>query len=80
MCTEVKILHASCCGKQSSIKAQLKQIANQNNLELCIEELFELSDTMQYGAMTFPSLVINNKVYAYRQHQSDDKLLSLLNL
>lgn len=80
MSTEVKILHAACCGKNSPIKSQIEQIANQHNLELCIEELFELKDTMSYGIMTLPALVVNGKAYAYRSYQSDEKLLSILNV
>ena len=78
MCTEVKILHASCCGKSSPIKNQIEALAQENELNLCIEELSDLKDTMVYGTMTFPSLVINNDVYDYKLYQDNHKLLSIL--
>jgi hypothetical protein len=78
MQTEIKILHASCCGKQSPIKAQIQNIADQLNLNVHIEELTELSDTMIYGTMIFPSLVINGKVYDYKLYQKDEQLIALL--
>jgi len=80
MSTEVKILHAACCGKQSPIKTQIEAIAKNNHLNLSIEELFELKDTMQYGAMTFPSIVINGKVFPYKSYQTNEKLLSILHI
>lgn len=78
MCTEIKILHASCCGKNSPIKIQLESLAQENELDLCIEEFSDLKDTMVYGTMTFPSLVIDGQVYDYKRYQSNDKLISIL--
>lgn len=79
MNTEIKILHSSCCAKGSPIKEQLEEIAKKNNLNISIEELSKLEDTMVYGTMIFPSLVINGKVYDYKKYNTNDKLLSLLN-
>lgn len=78
MNTEIKILHASCCGAKTPIKAQLERIAQQNNLNLTIVELSDLQETMAFGTMTFPSLVVNGKVYDYKKIKSDEQLLSLL--
>ena len=78
MCTEVKILHASCCGKNSPIKTQIEELANDYNLNVCIEELSDLKDTMVYGTMTFPSLVIQGQVFDYKKHHTNDKLIKLL--
>lgn len=79
MNTEIKILHSSCCAKGSPIKEQIEKIASQNNIIVSIEEFSELKDTMIYGTMSFPSLVINGKVYDYKQHASDTQLLALIN-
>jgi hypothetical protein len=43
-----------------------------------IEELSELKDTMVFGTMTFPSIVVNGKVYDYKKYLTEDKLLSIL--
>lgn len=78
MRTEIKILHSSCCATQSPIKAQIEKIAQENKLEVSITEFSDLKDTMAYGALSFPSLVINGKVYDYKKVSSDDMLLSIL--
>lgn len=78
MNTEIKILHSSCCAKGSPIKEQIEKIASQNNITVSIEEFSELKDTIIYGTMSFPSLVINGKVYDYKQYASDTKLLALI--
>ncbi|WP_196890831.1 thioredoxin family protein [Aureivirga marina] len=78
MSTEIKILHASCCSKTTKIKNQLEKIAKENQLEISIKELSDLKDIMVFGTMTFPSLVINDKVYDYKLYESDAKLISLL--
>ena len=78
MSTEIKILHASCCGAKAPIKAQLEKIAQQNNLDISITELSDLQDTMAFGTMTFPSLVINGKVYDYKKINPEELLVSIL--
>lgn len=78
MNTEIKILHSSCCAKGAPIKEQLEKIAQENNLSISIEELSELKDTMVYGTMNFPSLVINGKVYDYKSFKSDADILTAI--
>lgn len=78
MSTEIKILHASCCSVSSPIKRQIEKIASNNNIEVNIQELSDLSETMVYGTTVFPSLVIDGKVYDYKQYHEEEKLLSIL--
>lgn len=78
MSTEIKILHSSCCATSSPIKAQLEKIADNNHLDLAIEELSEIQDTMVYGTMTFPSLVVNGQVYDFKKLKTDSEILSAL--
>ncbi|WP_040280031.1 thioredoxin family protein [Psychroserpens damuponensis] len=78
MKTEIKILHSSCCAKGSPIKAQLEKIAQENELFVTIEELSELQDTMVYGTMSFPSIVVNGKVYDFKSFKSDADLITAL--
>lgn len=78
MSTEIKILHAACCAKSSPIKRRLERIAEKHQLDFNIEELSELQDTMVYGTMTFPSLVINGKVYDYRELHEVKTLLEIV--
>ncbi|CAM1343671.1 thioredoxin family protein [Tenacibaculum amylolyticum] len=78
MITEVKILHSSCCGTGSPIKAHIEKVAKENNIEVHIEELSDLKDTMVYGTMVFPSIVVKGKVYDYKKYLTEEKLLSIL--
>ncbi|MCC4227143.1 thioredoxin family protein [Zunongwangia profunda] len=78
MNTEIKILHSSCCAKGSPIKEQLEKLAKENNLSITIEELSEMQDTMVYGTMSFPSLVVNNQVYDFKKLKSDADILSII--
>lgn len=80
MSTKIKILilHSSCCATHSPIKEHIEKIASKHNLSVEITELSELKDTMAYGIMTFPSLVINGKVYDYKKYQTEEQLISIL--
>lgn len=78
MTTEIKILHSSCCAKGSPIKEQLEKIAQNNKLSISIEELSELKDTMAYGTMNFPSIVVNGKVYDLKSLKSEAEIASIL--
>lgn len=78
MSTEIKILHSSCCANGSPIKEQLEKIANENDLKVNIEELSDIQDTMAYGTMSFPSLVVDNQVYDFKKLKSDADILSII--
>lgn len=78
MKTEVKILHSSCCATGSPIRKHIERVASDNNIDVAIEELSELQDTMAYGTMIFPSLVVKGKVYDYKKYASKERLLSIL--
>jgi len=78
MNTEIKILHSSCCAKGSPIKAHIEKIASEHNINITIEELSELKDTMVYGTMAFPSIVVNGIVYDYKKYWTESKLISIL--
>ena len=80
MNTEIKILHSSCCATGSPIKAHIEKIASENNISISIEELSELQDTMVYGTMVFPSIVVNGKVYDFKKYSAAENLLSILKL
>ncbi len=78
MSTEIKVLHASCCGNNSPIKKHLEKVATRYNIDIDVEELSDLKETMVYGTTTFPSLVINGKVYDYKKYTTDELLASIL--
>lgn len=76
--TTVKILHSSCCSIFPPIREQIERIAAGKEIQVEVEELSEMKDTMLYGALRFPSLVIHGKVYSYDEYAEDDKLVTLL--
>lgn len=78
MSTEIKILNSPCCATESPVRAQIEKIAQENNLDVNIIELSDIQDIMPYGVMSFPALVINDKVYDYKKVSSDEALLSIL--
>ena len=78
MSTEIKILHSSCCATNSPIKSFIEAVAKKHDKQVEITELSDLSDTMQYGTMTFPSLVINGKVYDFKKVNHERKLAEII--
>ena len=78
MNTEIKILHSSCCATGSPIKSFIEKVASNHNKQVNIIELSELQDTMVYGTMIFPSIVVNGKVYDFKKYQTEEKLASIL--
>jgi hypothetical protein len=78
MKTDIKILHSSCCAAGSPIKKMIENVASKINKEIRIEELSDMKDTMIYGTMTFPSIVVNGTVYDFKKYATEDKIESLL--
>ena len=78
MRTEVIILHSSCCATNSPIKSFVEKVAEKSNKTVSITEYSDMADTMQYGTMTFPSLVINGKVHDFKKINDEVKLAKLL--
>jgi glutaredoxin len=78
MKTDVKILHAACCATNSPIKSFIEEVAKNYKKEVEITEYSDLMETMQFGTTTFPSLVINGKVYDFKKINDASKLHKLL--
>lgn len=78
MKTEIKILHAACCAVSSPIRKHIEAVAEKYHKEVHIEEFSELQDVMGYGTTTFPSLVVNGKVYNYKHVNSEAQLVEIL--
>lgn len=78
MKTDIKILHSACCATGSPIKGQIEKVAAENHIPVTIEELSDMADTMVYGTMAFPSIVVNGTVHDYRTVTSEDQLVAIL--
>ncbi|MBB6459672.1 thioredoxin family protein [Flammeovirga kamogawensis] len=74
----VKVLHQSCCGVNPNIKNQLEKIAKENNVAIDVVDITDIMETMQYGTMDFPSIVIDGKVHSYRQNNTDEAVKEML--
>ncbi|WP_138431943.1 thioredoxin family protein [Fodinibius saliphilus] len=66
MCIDIKILKSSCCKTTDSIITdQLEAASTNTGTNFDLEILSDLQETMKYGAINFPSLVVNGEVYDY---------------
>ncbi|NLR90813.1 MULTISPECIES: thioredoxin family protein [Flammeovirga] len=75
----IKILHQDCCMINPIIKKRVEKVAEKNNIAVQVEDLRELEQVMMYGTSEFPAVVVNDKVYSYKKHHSDEELLKILN-
>ena len=78
MRTDIKILHSPCCAAESPVKVQIEKVVRENNLDVTITELSEINEIMEFGALSFPAIVVNGKVYDYKKVSRDEALLSIL--
>ncbi|MEX0929772.1 MAG: thioredoxin family protein [Balneolales bacterium] len=78
MSIDIKILQSSCCGPSAPVREEIEQAAARAGVEVAIEQPTDLQEIMQYGTMTFPSIVVNGQVYDYEEFENGDKLANLL--
>ena len=71
---EITILHSACCATNSPIKDEVLSAAEKVGVDVSIKELSDLSGTMPYGTLDFPSLVINGELYSYRQNSQPEQI------
>ncbi|NLR90812.1 thioredoxin family protein [Flammeovirga agarivorans] len=74
----IKILHQSCCGVNPRIRKQIEKVAAEKNVEVAIQDVTDMIETMQFGTTEFPSLVIDGKVFNYRQKNTDEDVAAML--
>lgn len=65
MSIDVKILKSSCCTIGEAIEQELKTASANAEVDINLESLSELKETMKYGVMNFPSIVVDGKAYSY---------------
>ena len=75
---EIIILHAACCAEGSPVKEQIEKVSNEAGVPVEIKELHELQDTMPYGTMNFPTMVIDGELFPYRSHHTDEQIKEIL--
>ncbi len=65
MSIDVKVLKSSCCTTGNAIKEELNTASANVEVDIRTEILSDLQETMKYGAINFPSIVIDGEVYNY---------------
>src|SRR5699024_2822524 len=78
MSIDIKILQSACCGPDKPIKEEIKAAASNIDADVNIEQPTELDEIMKHGTMTFPSIVVDGKVYDYAKFSSQKDLQDLL--
>ncbi|BDD05246.1 thioredoxin family protein [Aureibacter tunicatorum] len=79
MKTEIKILHAPCCGNGNpQIRKRLESLAEKKEIDIQIIDITDMAEVMSYGTMTFPSLAINGKIYDYNKLKKAEDLINAI--
>lgn len=78
MSIDIKILQSACCGPSVPVKEEIEAAAASAGVDVSIEQPTDIQEIMKYGTMTFPSIVVNGKVFDYQRLRDTDKLVSLL--
>jgi len=78
MSIDVKILKSSCCTTGETLAEKLKKASAKTNADIRLETLTDLQETMKYGVMNFPSVVINDEVYSGEEINDSQKLEQIL--
>ncbi len=78
MSIDIKILQSTCCGPAGDITEDVKEAVAKADIDATIEQPTDLQEVMKYGTMTFPSIVVNGKVYDFEEFGSTDVLADLL--
>jgi len=78
MSIDVRILKSSCCTTGESIAEKLKKASANTDVDIRLEVLSDLQETMKYGVMTFPSVVIRGELYSEEEVNDPQKLEQIL--
>ena len=78
MSIDVKILKSSCCTTGETIVEKLKNASAKTDADIHLETLSDLQETMKYGVMNFPSVVIEGEVYSEEEINDSQKLEQIL--
>lgn len=67
MSIDIKILKSSCCTTGESIQQELETASANVGVDISLETLSDLKETMKYGVMNFPSIVVDGETYNYEE-------------
>ena len=74
----IKILGAG-CSKCKVLEARVKELVSKHNIAATVEKVTEIQDIMNYGILSTPGLVINEKVKSSGYVPKDEQILNWIN-
>jgi small redox-active disulfide protein 2 len=74
---EIKILGTG-CPKCRSLEKITREVVEQNNIHATISKVEDIMDIMNYGVMSTPALVVNEKVEIKGRIPSADEIINVL--
>ncbi len=74
---EIKILGTG-CPKCKSLEKMTRDVVEQNNFNATITKVEDIMDIMNYGVMSTPALVVNEKVEIKGRIPSSDEIINVL--
>lgn len=74
---EIKILGTG-CPKCKSLEKITRDVVEQNNFSATITKVEDIMAIMQYGVMSTPALVVNEKVEIKGRIPSTDEIINVL--
>ena len=73
----VKVLGTG-CKKCQNLENKVRELVAINNIDANVEKVTDIQEMVNYGIMTTPGLIINEKVKSFGIIPKDDQLISWL--
>ncbi|MBU1096679.1 MAG: thioredoxin family protein [Bacteroidetes bacterium] len=70
----VKILGTG-CKKCKTLESKVRELVDQNNLNVNVEKVTDIKDMLKYGIMSTPALVIDEKVKSAGVIPNDNQII-----
>ncbi|MBP6871445.1 MAG: TM0996/MTH895 family glutaredoxin-like protein [Bacteroidales bacterium] len=74
---EIKILGTG-CPKCKTLEKLTREVVEQNNINATITKVEDIMDIMNYGIMSTPALVVNEKVEIKGRIPSSEEIINIL--
>ncbi|MBP6871978.1 MAG: TM0996/MTH895 family glutaredoxin-like protein [Bacteroidales bacterium] len=74
---EIKILGTG-CPKCKSLEKMAREVVEHNNINATITKVEDIMDIMNYGVMSTPALVVNEKVEIKGRIPSAEEIINIL--
>lgn len=74
---EIKILGTG-CPKCKTLEKLTREVVEQNNINATITKVEDIMDIMNYGVMSTPALVVNEKVEIKGRIPSAEEIINIL--